>query len=103
MKNNLTNIPFEIGRIYQRQRDIHEKCKGQEQGGISTPAGAPFIFLFTGDTGQQYGYEDKLTDDGVFLYTGEGQTGDMEFVKGNKAIRDHAADGKDLLLFDALG
>ncbi len=27
----------------------------------------------------------------------------MEFVAGNRAIRDHAADGKDLLLFETLG
>jgi len=27
----------------------------------------------------------------------------MEFVRGNKATRGHAADGKDLLLFEALG
>jgi 5-methylcytosine-specific restriction enzyme A len=35
--------------------------------------------------------------------TGEGQIGDMEFVRGNKAIRDHVPNGKDLLLFEALG
>jgi 5-methylcytosine-specific restriction enzyme A len=39
----------------------------------------------------------------VYLYMGEGQVGDMEFRSGNKAIRDHAANGKDLLLFKALG
>ena len=27
----------------------------------------------------------------------------MEFVRGNRAIRDHALDGKDLHLFQALG
>lgn len=31
---------------------------GQQQGGISTPAGAPYVFLFTGETGAQYGYSD---------------------------------------------
>lgn len=53
--------------------------------------------------GEQYGYEDGWDDNGVFLYTGEGQEGDMEFVRGNRAIRDHAVDGKDLHLFQALG
>lgn len=38
----------------------------------------------------------------MFLYTGEGQVGDMEFVRGNCAIRDHASNGRDLLLFEAL-
>jgi 5-methylcytosine-specific restriction protein A len=59
--------------------------------------------LFTGETGNQYGYRDGWGDDGVFLYTGEGQVGDMEFVRGNRAIRDHGQDGKDLLLFETMG
>ena len=70
---------------------------------ISTPAGARVIFAFTGEVGQQHGYTDYWTDDGVFCYFGEGQTGDMTFRAGNKAIRDHAANGKDLLVFQMLG
>ncbi|KAA0579180.1 HNH endonuclease [Azospirillum sp. B21] len=35
----------------------------------------------------------------MFRYFGEGQKGDMTFTGGNKAIRDHVADGEDLLLF----
>jgi 5-methylcytosine-specific restriction protein A len=96
-------MPFEVEKIYDRRRDIHAEYGGQRQGGISTPASVPFIFLFTGETGHQYGYEDHWDNDGVFLYTGEGQRGDMEFVRGNRAVRDHAGDGKDLLLFRSLG
>jgi 5-methylcytosine-specific restriction protein A len=58
------------------------------------------IFLFTGESGDQYGYRDGPRPDGVFAYTGEGQVGDMEFVRGNLAIRDHIKDGRDLLLFE---
>ncbi len=39
----------------------------------------------------------------MFTYVGEGQLGNMRFVAGNRAIRDHALEGKDLLLFEALG
>jgi hypothetical protein len=53
------------------------------------PDGAPFIFLFTGESGNQYGYQDGWKDDDTFEYTGEGQRGPMEFVRGNRAIRDH--------------
>ena len=74
---------------------------GQQQGGIATPA-EPFIFLFTGQQGSAYGYHDGMRADGIFEYTGEGQAGDMDFVRGNKAIRDHAENGKDLLLFETL-
>jgi hypothetical protein len=93
------NVVFSPGQIYRRL-DLHEKFGGQRQGGISTPAKAPFIFLITGDSGKQHGYSDEWTDDGVFLYTGEGQHGDMKFVAGNRAIRDHVEDGKTLQVFE---
>jgi len=94
---------FEKDRVYRR-RDIHEQYGGQRQGGISTPAGQPFIFLFTGSSGEQYGYRDSWEAEGTtFRYSGEGQEGPMQFTGGNAAIRDHAANGKDLHLFDADG
>lgn len=96
-------MKYAIGRIYNRRRDIHGIFGGQRQGGISTPREAPYVFLFTGTTGTQYGYDDRWMGDGMFRYTGEGQQGDMSFVRGNKAIRDHIENGKDLLLFEALG
>jgi 5-methylcytosine-specific restriction protein A len=95
------SIPFVVGKTYRRQQDIHQVFGGQERGGISTPDAVPFIFLFTGESGNQYGYKDGWKDDDTFEYTGEGQRGPMEFVRGNRAIRDHAPNGKDLLLFEA--
>ncbi len=89
---------FVLGKVYRR-RDLHAEFGGQEQGGISTPSGHNLIFLFTGESGKKYGYSDRWTNDGIFLYTGERQVGDMEFVRGNRAIRDHAEGGKDLHLF----
>jgi 5-methylcytosine-specific restriction protein A len=92
---------FEIDRVYRRQ-DLHSKYLGQEQGGISTPRDHPLIFLFTGSAGERHGYTDAWEEDGkVFRYYGEGQQGDMQFVRGNSAIRDHAESGKDLHLFRA--
>ena len=100
----MMDLRFEVDELYDRGRDIHDHFGGQQQGGISTPRDAPYIFLFTGEGGEQYGYRDGWNEDhSVFLYTGEGQTGDMAFVRGNKAIRDHLANGKDLLLFENLG
>jgi len=99
----MRSVMFVIGRDYSRRADIHAHFGGQTQGGISTPANDPFVFLFTGRTGGQYGYEDGWRDEDVFVYTGEGQVGDMEFRAGNRAIRDHAENGKELLLFEALG
>ena len=94
---------FVEGERYSRQKDIHARFGGQQQGGISTPSEHPFVFIFTGKAGEQHGYEDGWKDEGVFLYTGEGQEGDMQFVRGNLAIRDHTENGKEILLFQALG
>jgi hypothetical protein len=36
--------------------------------------------LFAGETGQQCGYRDRWSEEGLYLYTGEGQRGDMLFT-----------------------
>jgi 5-methylcytosine-specific restriction protein A len=100
---SIPGIRFEIDRIYSRQDDIHKPFGGQERGGIATPKDYPAIFIFTGESGQQYGYRDGPDESGVFLYTGEGQKGDMRFAGGNRAIRDHAENGKTLHLFESQG
>lgn len=93
-------LSFEVGREYNRRSEIHGPFGGQMQGGIATPSDYLAIFLFTGERGSEFGYEDQFREDGVFLYTGEGQDGDMSFVRGNLAIRDSIQTGKQLLLFE---
>jgi 5-methylcytosine-specific restriction protein A len=95
------SITFLVGQLYNRRSEIHAVYGGQQQGGIVTPQACPFIFLFTGEAGEQHGYSDGWRAEGVFAYTREGQRGNMEFARGNRAIRDHVEDGKDLLLFEA--
>jgi 5-methylcytosine-specific restriction protein A len=96
-------IVFEAGQIYNRQRDIHDRFGGQRQGGMSTPADHSIIFLFTGESGATYGYKDEFRPDGTFWYTGEGQQGDMQFIRANRALRDHQQEGKHVHLFEAIG
>lgn len=88
----------EIGREYRR-KDLHAQFGGQQQSGISTPTKYPFIFLFSGEKGERYGYTDEWCEDGYYYYTGEGTNGDMQFHKGNRAIRDHSLNNKRLFLF----
>lgn len=90
---------FIQGQIYERKM-LHQLYGGQRQGGICTPIESPFILLFAGEQGHQYGYHDGWNENGIYLYTGEGQIGDMAFVRGNRAIRDHIDNGKDLHLFE---
>jgi hypothetical protein len=96
---DVSPITFNPGQSYRR-RDLHQQFGGQRQGGISTPVRAPFVLLITGDSGKRHGYRDEWTDDGLFLYTGEGQRGDMKFSGGNRAIRDHAQNRKSLQVFE---
>ncbi|MCL6443606.1 MAG: HNH endonuclease [Alicyclobacillus sp.] len=91
-----------IQGVEYRRRDLHEMFGGQRQGGISTPAQFPFIMIFTGDSGNEFGYQDGWQSNGVFYYTGEGQKGNMKFIRGNKAIRDHVMNGRDLHLFECV-
>lgn len=97
-------MTFIVGKSYNRRNDIHGVYGGQMQGGISTPAKHPYIFIFTGQTGSKYGYEDGWQNaEGIFLYTGQGQIGDMEFSAGNKALKNHIKNGKTILLFEIVG
>lgn len=91
--------PFVVHQSYKRRVDIHERFGGQQQGGISTPARTPGIFIFTAHGAGIIGYKDRYLSDGTLRYTGQGQTGDMRMISGNAAIRDHATLGKDLLVF----
>ena len=92
---------FEVGRMYDRRRDIHGPYGGSWQSGIAPSGNWPLVFLFTGQSGAKYGYDDEQIENGVFLYTGEGQVGHMSFSRSNnRAIRDHAKDGRDLHLFE---
>jgi len=95
--------PFIPGRLYSRQRDIHDRFGGQERGGIATPRSAPGVFVFTGDGGAKHGYADAWQRDGSFHYCGEGQRGDMRITRGNRAIAHHAGLSQDLLLFETTG
>ena len=92
--------PFEAGKVYNRRTDIQLRFGGQRQGGISTPAKYPYVFIFTGDAGLQFGYKDDFRPDGTFWYTGEGQSGDMKMDRGNLAIQTHQRNNKSIILFE---
>jgi 5-methylcytosine-specific restriction enzyme A len=96
----LDKSPFISEQIYNRRRDIHATYGGNWQSGISPSANHPYIFIFSGKSGHQHGYEDGWDNPNVFSYTGEGQTGDMEFTRGNLALRDHKLNGKQVFLFE---
>jgi hypothetical protein len=101
----ITDWVLSVGDDVPRRR-IHGAYGGQQQGGISTPRSVPDILIFTDPkAGAKYGYDEfeGLKEDGSYSYTGEGQYGNQEFVRGNLAIRDSARDGRVIRLFTTNG
>jgi 5-methylcytosine-specific restriction enzyme A len=95
----MDKLPFILNQIYKRS-DIHDQYFGNRQAGISPSAKFPYIFIFSAQTGAQYGYKDGWDNENIFSYTGEGQVGDMKFTKGNLALKEHLNGGKRVFLFE---
>lgn len=98
----MNKSPFIPKEVYKRKL-IHDDYGGNRQSGISPSATNPFIFIFSGKSGALYGYKDGWDNENIFSYTGEGQEGDMQFVKGNLALREHKERGKRVFLFESDG
>lgn len=93
-------MEFIVGQEYRRV-DLHKAYGGSRQGGISPSRVAPIVMLITSPAGERHGYQyDGFQPDGTYFYTGEGQVGDMAFVRGNRAIRDAEGEGRELHLFE---
>jgi len=95
-------VPFLPHQLYKRSL-IHDEFGGNRQGGISPSAKVPYIFIFSGKSGAQYGYKDGWDNNNIFTYTGEGQEGDMQFTKGNLALKEHLNRGLRIFLFEIEG
>ena len=92
-------MEFIRGKSYKR-KELHDLYGGNRQSGICPCSDYPFIFIFSGSSGGQYGYEDGWDNENIFRYSGEGQVGDMEFTRGNRSILNHKEDGKNIYLFE---
>jgi hypothetical protein len=102
MNKRLAEVTAKRGPLLRRE--LHEAVGGQTQSGISPSSKEPLILLFSDPiSGPEHGYVDGWQADGFYHYTGEGQRGDQVMARGNKAIRDHGADGRELHLFQATG
>ncbi len=88
-----------------RRTEMHAEYGGRRQGGISPSKVSDNVFLITAPSiGERHGYVyDGPREDGYYHYTGEGQYGDQLMVQGNRAIRDHESERRDLQLFSATG
>lgn len=86
-----------------RRKTLHQRYGGGGQGGIAPSARSANVLIFSDPkNGEQHGYIDGWQEDGCFHYTGEGQVGDQQLTHGNKAIADHASEGRSLRVFDGV-
>lgn len=89
-----------------RRADVHGAHGGSRQSGIVTFTSIPDIAVFTSlKSGARFGYDrfEGLRSDGSFAYTGQGQTGNQEFKRGNRALRDANLAGRAIRLFTVNG
>lgn len=91
--------PLSIGSIYRRA-DLHTRFGGSRYSGIVPCKREPVVLLFHTEEPSQQFYRDGFDDEGVYWYSGEGTSGDMEWTQSNRAVRDHAQLGLDLLFFE---
>ncbi len=89
-----------LPEIVYHRKWIHDQFGGNRQSGICPSREYPYIFIFSGSGGKQHGYKDQWENKDVFSYTGEGQSGDMEFTRGNLALKEHLNTGKRVFLFE---
>lgn len=84
-----------------RRVELHDRYGGSRQGGICPSKVTHNVIVFTDPkTGPRYGYVDSWAVDDVFVYTGEGQSGDQEMDHGNKALLEHRQDRRAIRLFE---
>lgn len=106
MKTDVVDVPenpesyeFTVGQWYRRG-GLHDAYKGNRQKGISSPADHPIVFVFTGDPGEEFGYEDEFREDGTLVYTGVGRTGDQEMAGMNERLKNHREYGDAVHVFE---
>lgn len=93
----------EVGAVLNRDERV-ARFGGGKYGGIEPSAQTPNVFVYSDPTrGGAYGYDFDGWAGGEFLYTGEGRVGDQELREGNRAILEHAEQGRALRLFVADG
>jgi len=87
-----------------RRTDLHKRYGGSARSGISPCRQSDNVLIFSDPSGAEHGYYDRWDDEnGLFLYCGEGQTGDQTLDKGNGAILNHRREHRALRVFEGSG
>jgi 5-methylcytosine-specific restriction protein A len=92
-------MELEVGDLYHREDDLASKG-GIWQSGIITSKESSYVFLITGERGEDFGYDDEFLPSGHLVYTAQGGEGNMDWRYVNRAIRDHKELGKEIHVFE---
>jgi len=93
---------FKVNKLYIRA-NLHDCFGGSRYSSISACIShdSPILIFTNPKTGQDV-YKDKFLN-GSFYYSGEGRIGNMQWTKGNLAIRDHKINHREIHLFESDG
>lgn len=88
-------MKLEIGHSYLKL-DLHRAFGGNPRAGIAPTRSGEVLIFSDPVSGTPFGYDqnDEVVEN-VYRYTGEGQVGDQQLIRGNKAL----LSGRRLLLF----
>jgi len=80
------------GRVYRRRAELHPLLGGNQQKGISYPANAAYVLLFSDPRKvSDLGYNDRWDGNAAYWYFGEWDgPGDMTMTGGNAVIVDRS-------------
>lgn len=86
---------LEIGQSYLKL-DLHRAFGGNPRAGIAPTRSGDVLIFSDPASGTPFGYDqnDGVVEN-VYRYTGEGQVGDQQLIRGNKTL----LSGRKLLLF----
>ena len=87
------------------RREISAKYGGGLQSGIAASGQTPNVMIFTDpEEATENGYNfDGWVEDEIFQYTGEGQSGDQVWKRGNKRLGEHHLNQDAVRVFVANG
>ena len=96
---------IDVGTVTTRA-EVAALYGGSTMGGIQPSNSTPNVLVYSDPaSGTRIGYQYDGADPnepGVFYYTGEGRVGNQQLTAGNKAILEHAKQGRVLRLFEAV-
>ncbi len=93
-----SSFPFEIGKYYE-QPFIRNKCHAHKQWGISYNQIDNYWVLLKNKKSNTNTYYDRMDENGVFHYTGQGLKGDQIMAGNNDGLKNATSNGQKIHLF----